>query len=122
MDTNDNVIKTFKSMTIYSYHLVKVSLWMRLKLLFNLHRLKRQKGLLHIEVMSSMVLGSPIFSLSRLKLRHVVIFAQWEGECVLDYFLIHNKVGRTLAKGEYFKLKLIRQWGNVSAQGLYQRN
>lgn len=101
-------------MTIYSYHLVKVSLWMRLKLLFNLHRLKRQKGLLHIEVMSSMVLGSPIFSLSRLKLRDVVIFAQWEGECVLDYFLIYNKVGRTLAKGEYLKLKLIRQWGNVS--------
>lgn len=61
-----------------------------------------------------MVLGSPIFTLSRLKLRHVVIFAQWEDERVLDYFLIHNTVGRTLAKGEYLKLKLIKQWGNVS--------
>lgn len=78
------------------------------------HRLSKIKGLIHAEVMPTMILGSPVFSLSRVIFREVAFFAQWEGEGDINDFLTKNKLGKELAKGSHLRLKLTRQWGYVS--------
>jgi hypothetical protein len=67
-------------MSVFSYHLVKLSLISALKtMLFPVHP-KNVKGLVYAETMSAMVLGSSIFSKSRFFNREIVVFAQWESE------------------------------------------
>ncbi len=64
--------------------------------------------------MTGMTLGSAIFSPSRMLLRQLVVFAQWEDDESLDYFLVNDKFGAKLAKGWHTRLMFMRQWGSVS--------
>ena len=64
--------------------------------------------------MTTMTLGSPILSPSRLLIRQVAIFAQWENEIALDEYLEKDSFGRMLAKGWHARLVFIRQWGKFS--------
>lgn len=98
-------------MNIYSYHLIKVSFFTGVKnLLFPF----KAKGLLYSEVMANMRLGSSIFSLSRLIVTEIAVFAQWEDEKALNDFLINPPFGKQFSKGWFVKLRLVRQWGSIS--------
>lgn len=101
-------------MSIYSYHLVKLSLISALKTILFPIQSKNVNGLIHAETMSAMVLGSPIFSKSRFFNREIVVFAQWENENYLNEFLNSTPIGRKIAKGWHIRLEFLRQWGEIS--------
>lgn len=101
-------------MSVFTYHLVKTSYFSALKaILFPLNP-KKVKGLIHAESMTVMTLGSPVFSPSRMLIRQIAVFAQWENEAVIDQFLDKNSFGKILAKGWHVRLSYLRQWGKIS--------
>lgn len=75
---------------------------------------KEIPGLIHAECMSAMTLGSAVFSPSRLLVRQVVMFAQWDHESAIDNFLYSYQVGKVFAKGWHIRLSFLRQWGKIS--------
>lgn len=101
-------------MTVFSYHIVKLPLTSALRIMLFPVNSKQISGLIYAETMSAMVLGSPIFSVSRIFSRNIVIFAQWENESYLNDFLQSNVKGRKIAKGYHIRLKFLRQWGRIS--------
>lgn len=101
-------------MNIFSYHLVKLPFRSSVKMLLFPINHQKTNGLIHAETMSAMVLGSPIFSLTRIFSREIVVFAQWENEDKLNQFLETDKTGQKLAKGWHIRLDFLRQWGNIS--------
>ncbi|MBO9703512.1 MAG: hypothetical protein J7604_25110 [Sporocytophaga sp.] len=101
-------------MSIFSYHLVKTSYLSALKAILFPPNSKNVSGLIHAECMTSMTLGSAIFSPSRMLVRQIAVFAQWENEAAIDRFLKNNHFGRTLAKGWHTRLSFLRQWGKIT--------
>jgi hypothetical protein len=101
-------------MSIFSYHLVKLPLVSALRMMLFPVQSKRVKGLIHAEIMSAMILGSPVFSKSRIFNREIVVFAQWENESCLNDFLQTNSKGKQIAKGWHIRLEFLRQWGKIS--------
>ncbi len=100
-------------MSIFSYHLVRLSFTSAFRIIFFPH-LKKINGLVHHETMSAMILGSSIFSSSRIFNREIVFFAQWENEDYLNEFLKSNSIGKQIAKGWHIRLEYLRQWGKIS--------
>lgn len=100
-------------MSVFTFHLKKTSVKTALKALYNPPKADKVPGLIHAECMVSMTLGSPIFSTSRLLIRQLVVFAQWENESAIDNFLEKNDFGKTLAKGWHIRLAYLRQWGHI---------
>ncbi len=68
-------------------------------------------GLIHAECMLAMTLGARITSPSRILVRQVVLFAQWENEFAIDQFLQSNWLGKILIHGWHTRLIFVRQWG-----------
>jgi len=101
-------------MSIFSYHLIKLPLFAALKGMFSSPIKKGTKGLIHSEFMTTMTLGSPIFSPSRILLGQVAVFMQWEDENALDAYLKQNGFGSVLAKGWHLRLSFLRVWGSFS--------
>jgi hypothetical protein len=101
-------------MSVFSYHLVKTSFFSALKLLLFPPLPKNTPGLVHAETMACMTLGSPVFSLSRILVKQVAVFAQWENEAAIDTFLKKSKTGKTLSEGWHIRLTFLRQWGKIS--------
>lgn len=101
-------------MQIFSYHLVKMSYFSALKAVLFPPKTKNIPGLMGVETMFCMTLGSPVFSLSRILVRQVAVFAQWENEAAIDCFLKENNFGKRLAKGWHTRLIFMRQWGKIS--------
>lgn len=101
-------------MSLFTFHLAKVSLMSALKTFSNPPKAGGVPGLIHIECMTSMTLGSKVFSASRLLVRQVAVFAQWESESALEDFLKKNRLGRTLSKGWHIRLQYLRQWGKIN--------
>jgi len=102
-------------MSIFSYHLIKLPFLVAIKGIFSNPIAKKTKGLIHSEYMTAMTLGSPILSPSRILIRQVVIFAQWENETALDEYLENDNFGKRLAKGWHVRLDFLRQWGKFKA-------
>jgi len=100
-------------MNIFSYHLLKTSIFSAIKIVF-LTNNKKIKGLIHSESMLAMTLGAPVFSPFRILLGEVAFFAQWENETAIDNFLENNKLGKKLAKGWHIRLDFMRQLGKIS--------
>lgn len=100
-------------MSIFSFHLKKTSALATLKWLINPPDPKRIPGLIHAECMAGMTLGSAIFSPSRILLRQLVVFAQWESEGDIDRFLENEALGKELATGWHIRLSFLRQWGSI---------
>lgn len=98
-------------MSIFSYHLVKTSYFSALNILLFPPKHREIKGLIHAETMTAMTLGSPIFSPSRMLIRQIAVFAQWENESDIDEFLDHHHFGQILAKGWHTRLRFMRKWG-----------
>lgn len=106
--------RTYNTMSIFSYHLVKLPFTRAIKGMFVNPIKKKTKGLIHSEYMTAMTLGSPILSPSRLLLRQAAVFAQWENEEALENYLKEEKFGKTLSKGWHVRLAFIREWGKIS--------
>lgn len=101
-------------MSIFTYHLVRTSYSSTFKAIFHPLKPKKIPGLIHAERMTAMTLGSPIFSPSRMLIREVAVFAQWENETAIDNFLERNSFGKIVAKGWHTRLIFIRQWGKIT--------
>ncbi len=101
-------------MSIFTYHLVKVPYFLAFKYFVFPPKLGKYPGLIHFERMTSMKLGSPIFSTSRMQINQIAFFSQWENEAMFEEFLHNDNFGQILSKGWYVKLKFIRQWGKIS--------
>ena len=101
-------------MSVFSYHIVRTSYISALKSLLFPPRPANIPGLIHAECMTAMTLGSAIFSPSRMLLRQLVVFAQWENEASIDDFLAKHKLGATLRKGWHTRLLFMRQWGSIT--------
>ncbi len=101
-------------MSVFTYHIVKIPFISALKAMFFPIKANKINGLIYAETMSVMTLGSPIYSISRIFSRNIVVFAQWENENAINQFLETNPVGKKLAKGWHIRLKFIRQWGSIS--------
>lgn len=101
-------------MSLFTYHLVKLSFFQALNYLIFQKRSSSKDGMIYCETMSAMVLGSSLFSKSRIASREIVFFAQWENNEALENFLRNDSFGKILEKGWYAKLKFVRQWGKIS--------
>lgn len=100
-------------MSIFTYHLVKTTYLSALKMVLFPPKFLNNSGLIHMECMTTMTLGSAICSSSRIFNKQLAIFAQWENEESIDKFLIENKFGRLLSKGWHIRLTFLRQWGKI---------
>ena len=101
-------------MNVFSYHIVRTSHTSALKALLYPPKPINIPGLIHAECMTVMTLGSAVFSPSRMLLRQLVIFAQWESEDAIDNFLVRNRLGAKLKNGWHARLLFMRQWGSIS--------
>jgi len=101
-------------MNIFSYHLVEIPFSIAVKGLFIKPINKKTKGLIHVEYMTAMKLGAPIFSPSRFLTRQIAVFAQWENEEALINYLQKDKFGAILNKGWHVRLAFMREWGTFS--------
>lgn len=101
-------------MSVFSYHLVKLSFFSSIKAVLFPPKPKNVQGLMYAECMFCMTLGAPVFSPSRILFRQVAVFAQWENEKAIDEFLSKNSFGKKLFKGWHTRLTFMRQWGKVS--------
>ncbi len=109
-------------MSVFSYHLVKLSLPAALKAILFPIKPSQIKGLIYAETMSAMILGSPVFSATRFFNREIVVFAEWEDQDKIDDFLQSDKIGKQLAKGWHIRLEFLRQWGKISGFKLPDSN
>jgi hypothetical protein len=100
-------------MQVFSYHLINTSYIYSLKAMAFPLQPKSIPGLINAEFMSAMTLGARIFSPSRILVRQMVLFAQWENQEAIDKFLTENKVGKVVAKGWHTRLAFVRQWGHI---------
>ena len=101
-------------MSVFSYHLVKTSYFSALQAILFPPNPKNVPGLIHVECMNCMTLGAAVFSSSRMLVRQIAVFAQWENETAIDRFLGENSFGKILAKGWHTRLAFMRQWGSIS--------
>ncbi|GAA2135618.1 hypothetical protein [Glycomyces algeriensis] len=97
-------------MALHSFHLARVPLRDSLGALL---RPPSAPGLQHIEVLVGMKLGAPVVSPSRMRLRHLAVFAEWADEAALEAFLAQQPFGRTLSAGWHVRLAYLRRWGSV---------
>lgn len=102
-------------MSVFSYHLVETSFFRTLNHLISK---PKSKGLIHIEVMASMTLGSPLFSSSRILMNKIAVFAQWENDKALEQFLENSSLGQLLNKGWYLRLEFTRSWGKLDGYSI----
>lgn len=100
-------------MSVFTFHLTKTTVQSAIKVFLNPPKPKNVPGLIHAECMTSMTLGSQIFSPSRMLIRQVAVFAQWENQEAIDAFLENDNFGKILAKGWHTRLIFLRQWGTI---------
>lgn len=100
-------------MSIFTFHIAHSSFGATLNTLLFPPSAKRIPGLIHAECLASMTLGSPLFSMQRILMNKIEVFAQWEDEESIDRFLSENKLGQKLSKGWHTRLTFVRQWGKI---------
>ncbi|MDQ7918066.1 hypothetical protein RBU60_10800 [Mesonia sp. MT50] len=100
-------------MSIFTYHLAKTSYLKALKVLLFPPQPIHTPGLIHMECMTFMRLGSRVISPSRFLNRKIIIFAQWESESAIDSYLEKDSFGKVLSKGWHTRLSYLRQWGKL---------
>jgi hypothetical protein len=100
---------------IHSFHLADVPAWVSAGALTRSPNRSRVAGLQHAECLVLMQFGAPILSLSRLQLRRLAMFAQWDDETALDRFLETHALGRRFATGWHVRLQYLRRYGTIAA-------
>lgn len=101
-------------MSVFTYHLVKTDYFSALRILFSSPKSRNIPGLIHAEIMTVMTLGSPIFSPSRMLIRQIAVFAQWEDESDIENFLAKDSLGKILSEGWHTRLAFMRKWGKFN--------
>lgn len=101
-------------MSVFTYHLVKTNFFSAFKILLFPPKAKNIPGLIHAETMTAMTLGSAIFSPSRMLIRQIAVFAQWENESDVNHFLAENSTGKIFSKGWHTRLTFMRKWGKFN--------
>ncbi|MDM1556584.1 MULTISPECIES: hypothetical protein [Chryseobacterium] len=101
-------------MSVFTYHLVKTDYFSALRILFSSPKSRNIPGLIHAEIMTVMTLGSPIFSPSRMLIRQIAVFAQWENENDIENFLAKDSLGKILSEGWHTRLTFMRKWGKFN--------
>jgi hypothetical protein len=101
-------------MSVFSFHLARVPLVSSLKVLIAPPEPKNIPGLIHAECMTCMTLGSEVYSPSRMLLRQMAVFAQWENESAIDNFLTRDSLGKLLHEGWHTRMDFLRQWGYIT--------
>ncbi len=71
-------------------------------------------GLRHAECMTRMTLGAAILSPARMQLRHLTMFAAWDGHAAIDEFLAVTSLGRAISSGWHVRMELLRRWGHLT--------
>lgn len=99
---------------LFTYHLVKTSYINAVKAISSPLQSRKIPGLIHAETMMAMTLGAPVFSPSRILIRQIAVFAQWEHEAAIDTFFTEHRFGRLLSTGWHTRLRFLRQWGHIS--------
>jgi hypothetical protein len=100
-------------MSIFSFHLVEVSLLTSIRLFLQSEKKEKINGLVFSESMICMTLGSPILSPSRILLKEIALFAQWQDEESLNNFLLHHRDGKIFNNGWHIRMQFLRQWGHL---------
>lgn len=101
-------------MSVFTYHLVKTDYFSALRILFSSPKSRNTPGLIHAEIMTVMTLGAPIFSPSRMLIRQIAVFAQWEDESNIENFLAKDSLGKILSEGWHTRLTFMRKWGKFN--------
>lgn len=101
-------------MSVFTYHLVKTDYFSALRILFSSPKSRNIPGLIHAEIMTVMTLGSPILSPSRMLIRQIAVFAQWENESDIEIFLAKDSLGKILSEGWHTRLIFMRKWGKFN--------
>ncbi|PWD51059.1 hypothetical protein C8046_10770 [Serinibacter arcticus] len=99
---------------MFSFHLARLPLTTAVRALVRPPTAGRVPGLVHLEVLAGMELGSPVLSPRRLQLSRTAVFARWEDEESLEEFLATDPLGRRLADGWHVRLQFVRRWGAVA--------
>lgn len=99
---------------VFSFHLMRSHPFVAAAALIRPPRSREVPGLLRVEVMAGMRLGSPVVSPSRLQLGRLAMFAAWRDEAALDAFLASPGLGQRLATGWHLRLDFLRRWGSVA--------
>ncbi|HEX8393893.1 MAG TPA: hypothetical protein VF665_16240 [Longimicrobium sp.] len=102
-------------MTAFTFHYAETPIGTAVRALCSPPRGQHIPGLKHAECMTRMALGAPIMSPARMQLRHLTMFAAWEGEAAVDDFLAGSALGRALATGWHVRMAFQRRWGQVRA-------
>ena len=71
-------------MSVFTYHLATVSACAGLARMIVPLSLKNIPGLVHAECMNGMTPGAPVFSGSRVLIKEVALFAEWENDAAID--------------------------------------
>ena len=103
------------SALIHSFHLAELPPPVTARALLRPPRAANVPRLRHAECLALMRLGASTVSPSRLQLRRMAMFAEWESEAALDTFLADDRLGRRLARGWHVRLEFLRRFGAVAA-------
>jgi hypothetical protein len=104
-----------KPMAVFTFHFAKTTIGTAVRALCLPPTGQQVSGLNHAECMTKMTLGAPILSPARMQLRHLTMFAAWEGQVAIDEFLANTRLGRALATGWHVRMEFQRRWGYVRA-------
>lgn len=99
---------------LHSFHLARIGIPATVGALLRPPSRSSVPGLRRMEPMAGMRLGAPVFSPSRMQVRRLAVFAEWDDEEALDDFLTGNALGRRLASGWHVRLQFLRRWGSVA--------
>ena len=97
-------------MGVHSFHLAHLPLHRAAGALL---KAPSAPGLRRIEVLGGMELGSPVFSVRRMQMQRMSVFAEWDDEAALDDFLKQHPFGQKLGEGWHVRLIFLRRWGSV---------
>ena len=97
-------------MGVHSFHLAHLPLHRAAGALL---KAPSAPGLRRIEVLGGMELGSPVFSVRRMQMQRMSVFAEWDDEAALDAFLKQHPFGQKLGEGWHVRLTFLRRWGSV---------
>ncbi len=104
-------------MPVYTYSSARSTICSTLTALYRPPTREQVHGLIHAECMTRMELGAPIFSLARMQLHNLTMFAAWESEGAINDFLANTPLGRLFSAGWHVRMTFLRRWGLVREFG-----
>jgi hypothetical protein len=101
-------------MTVFTFHLAELPARTTARALIRPPAPPAIRGLQHAECLAMMTLGSPTFSLERMQLGRLAVFAAWDDADAIDRFLATERLGKQLATGWHVRLEFLRKYGDVA--------